>query len=119
MEEYENYEETSRIRPLLTTEERQHDCERLAYNLAREKLASGTAKDALIIHFLRLSTAKTKLEEKKLEADTQLSLAKIEAASAAAIEAERTDLILRQLKKYQGSLYSGDDDSYEDYNAFE
>jgi hypothetical protein len=50
-----------------------------AFDLAEEQMLNGTASSQVITHFLKLGTAREKLEQKKLEADVELSRAKIEA----------------------------------------
>lgn len=122
MEEHENYAETYGVQPLYSTEDYEALCKHRAYELAAKRLGDGTAKEPLIIHFLKLQTEETKLQAEKLRADTELAKAKVEAQNLVAIEAEKTDKLLEQLRRYQGSAYGGYDEpedveyyAYEDY----
>lgn len=102
-----------RIRPVLTPEEKQRECELLAYNLAKRKLEDGTASPQIIVHFLKLSTARTELEERKLESEVRLAEAKILAMESAQKQEEQTERVLQALRRYQGSTYVGDGDEDE------
>lgn len=104
MEYSENCSESGRKRPALTPEERQRRCEMLAYNLAEKKLEDGTASNQIIVHFLKLATEQTKLEEMKLEADVELSRAKIDAMASQQREEEKTAQVLAALRRYQGTM---------------
>lgn len=100
-----------RVRPALTAEEKQRECESLAYNLAKRKLEDGTASPQIIVHFLKLSTARTELEERKLESEVRLAEAKILAMESAQRQEEQTERVLQALRRYQGSTLSDGDDN--------
>lgn len=64
----------------------------MAYKLAAERLANGTASAAETVHFLRMGSAKERLEQKLIEKDLELKQAKTEALqSAQRIEALYAD----------------------------
>ena len=75
-------EETSKSPPLLTastTEGMENELIAMAYNLAAERLANGTASAAETVHFLRMGSAKERLEQRLIEKDLELKQAKTEA----------------------------------------
>lgn len=69
----------TRRRPATTPEARENQMVSAAFDLAEEQIRSGTASSQVVTHFLKLGTAREKLELRKLEADVELSRAKIEA----------------------------------------
>ena len=48
----------------------------LAYDRAKEKLLDGTASSQIIMHFLKAGSKRERLENKKLESENDLLLAK-------------------------------------------
>ena len=96
------------IRPPLTPEANENQMISLAMDLVKQRLIDGTASSQETTHFLKLATAKAKLENKLLEAQTEMAIAKkkaydsherIEALYAEAIEA---------MRKYSGQGDSDD-----------
>lgn len=69
----------TRRRPATTPEARENQLVSAAFDLAEEQIRERTASSQVITHFLKLGTAREKLEMKRLEADVELSRAKIEA----------------------------------------
>jgi hypothetical protein len=74
----------------------------LAYGLVEQRLRDGTASSQETVHFLRLATEKTRLEEQKLRYEASL----LETKEKAIKDAERSDtdyaMVITYLKKYQG-----------------
>ena len=62
--------------PATTPEARENQLVKLATDLAEKQLAEGTASSQVIIHYLRLATAKEKSQLKKLEMESELLSAK-------------------------------------------
>lgn len=89
-------------------EARQDQMVALAVDLAEQQLRDGTASSQVITHFLKLGTATAKLEEKKLEAEVQLVMAKKEALQSAE---ELKQVYSEALKAFQ--IYSGQSDGEE------
>jgi len=89
--------------PALTPEDREQQLIALAEELAEKKLRDGTASPQIIVHYLRLATAKANLEVKKLDKETELLEAKTQAIksqeNAERLYQEAIDAITR----YQGS----------------
>ena len=70
-----------------TTEGRENQLISLAIDVAEKQLREGTASSAVITHYLKLGTAKEKLERAKLEQETELLKARVESlAQTARIE---------------------------------
>lgn len=97
-------------RPAITPEGRENQMIDLAVDLAERQLQEGTASAQVITHFLKLGTARERLEREKLRSETELLLAKKESIqSAARIEDIYKDAMAAM------RLYNGQDDSsYED-----
>lgn len=72
-------EPTRRSRPALTPESRENQLVALAVDLAEQQLREGTASSQVITHYLKLGTARERLEREKLEKENQLLIAKTEA----------------------------------------
>jgi len=86
-----------------TREEREHDLINAAMDLAEERIKNGTATSPEIVHFLKLGTTREAMERVKMEAETQLLQAKIEAAASMAnIESLYAEAI-QAMKRYSGS----------------
>lgn len=110
-------EEQSRLnrrrrKPATTPEERENQLISDALNLAERQIADGTVSAQVLTHFLKQATEKTKLEQKKLEADTQLALAKVEATELNKRLEEKYDRALDAMREYSGN--APDEDPYVD-----
>lgn len=102
-----------RIRPALTPEARESQMCSLAIDLAEQQLLDGTASSQVITHFLKLATAKEKLEREKLVKENQLLEAKAKAIdSAEEIKALYENAIVA-MRKYSGHG-AGDEDEYDE-----
>lgn len=77
----------------------------LAMNAAEEKLLNGTASNSIIVHFLRLGTAKAELEKAKLQADVELAEAKTEGIKQQARIEELYSKAIEGMKTYQGNTF--------------
>ncbi len=74
----------------------------LAMDVAIEWLRDRTAPAQVVCHFLQLQTSKTKLEIKKIESETKLAQAKIEAMEAAKEQTQKYDEVIAAMKAYNG-----------------
>lgn len=63
--------------PARTPEARENQMINLAVDLAEKQLREGKASSQVITHYLKLATEKERLERRRIEADIQLSEAKI------------------------------------------
>lgn len=88
--------------PARTPEQRENQLIDLAYDVVEQRLRDGTATSQETTHFLRLGTAKAKLELKELEEDIRLKAAKTEAIeSAKKIEGLYAEA-MNAMRKYSG-----------------
>lgn len=89
-------------RPYMTPEGRENEVIALAYDLAEEQIRNGTASSQVITHFLKLGTARERLEREILAEQKKLVSAKtenIEAYKKSQIDYEN---VLAAMKKYRG-----------------
>lgn len=86
-----------------TMDGRENELINLAYNAAEERIRNGTASSQEIVHFLRLGSAKERMEREQMEADIKLKEAKIKALEDADhLEKVYQDAI-DAMKKYTGN----------------
>ena len=89
-------------RPATTPEARENELISAAIDLAEEQIRNGTASSQVITHFLKLGSTREKLEQARLEQDSELMRAKIEQMeSAKRIESMYTDA-LNAMRSYAG-----------------
>lgn len=111
MREEESRLSKRRRKPATTPEERENQLISDALSLAERQIADGSVSAQVLTHFLKQATEKTKLEQKKLEADTQLALAKVEATELNKRLEDKYDKALDAMRKYSGN--NSDEDFYE------
>ena len=98
-----------KIRPALSPEARENQMISLAVDLAEKQLIEGTASSQVITHYLKLGTAKEKLEREKLEQEIEMLRAKTKAMeSAEEVEKLYRDA-LNAMRNYSGQ---GESDDY-------
>lgn len=95
-------ESVKKVRPSLTPEARENQMISLAMDLVEQRLINGTASSQETTHFLKLGTAKEKLERERLEKENELLKAKTDAIKSA----ERTEELYKKAIKAMG-IYSG------------
>lgn len=84
----------------------------LAYNLARKQLIEGTASSQVIVHFLKLSNERARLERAKLEHETRLLEAKTTAIKESAEDGRRYEAAIAAMKRYSGHGSEEDSDLF-------
>ena len=100
---------TRKIRPALSPEARENQLVSLAVDLAERQLLDGTASSQVITHYLKLGSAKERLERERLEEENKLLKAKTEQIqSQKRIEELYADAI-SAMKRYSGQGGSEDD----------
>ena len=102
-----------KIRPALTPDARENQLISLATDLAEQQLRDGTASSQVITHYLKLGTAKERLEREILEENKKLLTAKTEALQSAKRVEELYANAIAAMRKYSG--HGGDDDESEEY----
>lgn len=97
-------------RPATTPEAKENQMISLAFDLVEQRLLDGTASSQETTHFLKLASAKARLEKEKLELENELIKAKTESLqSAKRIEELYADAI-NAMKRYSG--HGDSDDEY-------
>lgn len=93
--------------PALTVEARENQLISAAIDLAEKQILDGTASPSVLVHYLKLGSTRTKLENEKLKNENELLKAKSEK-----IESEKDNLKLYEdaLKAFRGYRGSDDDD---------
>lgn len=94
----------SELPPSLTSQERENRCIALAMDLAEQKLIDGTASNQTICWFLKLGSAKERLEREMLEKDIQLKAAKTEAIKSSKRTEEMFAEAISAFRSYQGDF---------------
>lgn len=95
-------ESNRRLRPALTPEGRENQLISLAEDLAEKQLREGTASSQVITHYLKLGTAKERLELEKLKRENSLLEAKTEAMESAKRVEELYSKAIRAFQSYNG-----------------
>lgn len=91
--------------PAETSEAREQQMINLAMNLAEQKLRDGSASNSIIIHYLKLGTARAEVEKEKLKAETDLAVAKIKGLEGQAKMEELYAKAIEGMKTYQGNTF--------------
>lgn len=96
-------------RPATTPEAKENQMISLAFDLVEQRLLDGTASSQETTHFLKLASAKARLEKEKLELENELIKAKTESLqSSKRIEELYADAI-NAMKRYSGHGDSDDE----------
>lgn len=102
--------------PAKTPEGRENQLVNLAVNLAEKQLRDGSASSQVITHFLKLGTAKEKLEQAKLENENLLLQAKVNHIASSASSEQMYADALAAMRRYSGQddprEPQGDPDEY-------
>lgn len=99
--------------PATTPEGRENQLISLAIDLAEQQLSEGIASSQVITHFLKLGTAREKLEKEIMEEQKKLLKAKTEAIEANKRVEELYKEALNAMRAYSGNS-SEEDEFYED-----
>lgn len=103
-------ESSRRSRPALTPEARENQLVALAVDLAEQQLRDGTASSQVITHYLKLGTARERLERERLEKENELLMAKTEAIQSAKRVEELYMNALDAMRNYSGNGGDEEDD---------
>lgn len=91
-----------KIRPALSPEAEEAQMISLTMDLVKQRLIDGTASSQETTHFLKLATAKSRLENKLLEAQTEMALAKKEALQSQKRMDELYEEAIKAMRHYSG-----------------
>lgn len=93
----------SRGAPGSTPDERESQMINLADQLAEKQLREGTASAQVITHYLKLGSSRERLEQHKLELETELIQAKTEAIAGQQRQEELFAEAIKAMRAYQGA----------------
>lgn len=99
-----------RQKPSLDPEARENQLIALAVDLVEQRLIDGTASSQETTHFLKLATQKSRLENKLLEAQTEMAIAKKEALQS---QKHSEELFAEAIKAFRNYSGQGDPDEYD------
>lgn len=88
--------------PATTPEARENQLIAASFDLAEKQILEGTASAQVITHFLKLGTAKEKLEQEKLSQDIAMLKVKSEAIANSSHSAEMYENALNAFRTYSG-----------------
>lgn len=89
-------------RPAISPEARENQLIALATDLVEQRLRDGTASSQETTHFLKLASTKSKLENKLLEAQTEMAIAKKDAIQSAKKMDELYEEAIKAMASYTG-----------------
>ena len=103
-------ENRPKLRPATSPEAREKQLIALAYDLAQQRLESGTATSQEIVHFLRLGSIREKKELEMMEKKNELMSAKTEALQSAKRIEELYSNAIQAFAAYRGSPIEDDEE---------
>lgn len=87
----------------MTPQADENQCISLAMDIAKQKLADGTASNSMILHFLKLGTSRERLERESMEKEMALKDAKIQQLESQAKVEELYAQAMRAFQRYNGN----------------
>ena len=99
-----------RYRPATTPEGRENQMIALAVDLAEQQLRDGTASSQVITHYLKMGSARERLEREMMEEKKKLLEAKTEAVNSAKRTEELYAKALNAMRSYNGMGGVDDED---------
>jgi hypothetical protein len=99
-----------------TPESREKEMIALAMDAVEQRIREGKASSAELVHFLKLGTERSKLEQQKLEKETKLLTAKTESIEQQKEIATMIKDATSAMMRYRGNPI--DDDESDDYDDF-
>ena len=102
--------------PARTPEAQEQLMINLSMKQAEDMLRSGRAPSQIVVHFLKLATEKTKYENEKLKAETELAVSKSEILAAQKHSDELYEKALAAFRSYGGPALNntGEEEYYDD-----
>lgn len=97
-----------KLRPALSPEAEENQMIALATQAAKKQLLEGTASAQVICHYLKLGTAKEKLEREKLSGEIELVKAKTEAYQVSKRAEELYADAIDAMRSYGGVFFDKD-----------
>ena len=90
------------MRPGLTPEAEENQIIAMAYNLAKQRIADGSASSQEVTHFLKLGSTRARLENERLMEENKLLRAKTKALESAEDMKELYAAAIKAMASYQG-----------------
>lgn len=114
MEEPRNSPSRGRYRrpPATTPEARENQLISLAYDEAERQIIEREASAMVLTHFLKLGTARARLEEEKLRKENILLKSRADAIESGQRMEELYREALKAMSEYQGNPSEDEDDDY-------
>ena len=109
----ESPETPRKIRPALSEDAREQQLISLAVDCAERQMMDGTASSAVIVHYLKLGTAREKLEMKRLEKEIAYQEAKTQAIKSGDEMKEMYKNAIDAMRRYSG--YDDEEEYDDDY----
>lgn len=91
-----------RSRPAISPEERENQLIALTYDLVEARIRDGSATSQETTHFLKMGSARYKLEQRKLESEAALLESKKDQIISSEESAQKHQEVLDALKLYSG-----------------
>lgn len=96
--------DTPVCRAALTPEARENQLINLAYDLAEKRLREGTATSQEVTHFLKMGSARERLEQERIRSENDLAKAKIENMQSQERSEELYKNAMEAFKTYAGGI---------------
>lgn len=100
---------TTRRPPATTPEALENQMISMAYDTAKKQMLDGSASAQVVVHFLKLGSSRERLEQKKMEQETILLVAKAEMIASQERTEELYKAALGAMSRYQGREDSDED----------
>ena len=94
-----------RRKPARTVEDKENELINKAVALADQQLTDGTAPTAVIIHYLRLGTAREQLEREKIKHENLLLETKVKTMEAAEQREQDYAEAIKAMTRYKGENF--------------
>ena len=91
-----------RLRPGLTPQTDEMQCISMAMDLAKQRLANGTASNSMVLHFLKMGTPREQLEREDMKKELELKDAKIKALRAQVDTEKKLADAMATFARYRG-----------------
>lgn len=107
-------EKKTRRPPASTPEARENQLIAKAYDLAEKQIEEGTASAQVISHYLRLGSSRERLEQRRIQMETELMEARAENLAAVRRSEELMADALNAFRAYSGQESPADEDDFDD-----
>lgn len=92
----------SRLRPGLTPTTDEQQCISMAMDIAKQRLANGTASNSMVLHFLKMASPREEMEREDMRKDLELKDAKIKALEAQVSSEQKWQAAMAAFSRYRG-----------------